>query len=75
MAGHERQIESHHIAEKPDLTLRALVAELAERGIPASYGSAWRLFRPEGISFLQVQYTGPGGIEYVNPADDPRKTR
>ena len=22
---------------------------------------------------LQVQYTGPGGIDYVNPADDPRK--
>jgi quercetin dioxygenase-like cupin family protein len=25
----------------------------------------------EGI--LQVQFTGPGGIDYVNPADDPRK--
>jgi len=24
---------------------------------------------------LQVQYTGPGGIVYVNPADDPRKAR
>ena len=24
---------------------------------------------------LQVQYTGPGGIEYVNPADDPRKRK
>src|SRR3954468_21746960 len=24
---------------------------------------------------LQVQYTGPGGIEYVNPADDPRKAK
>jgi quercetin dioxygenase-like cupin family protein len=24
---------------------------------------------------LQVQFTGPGGIEYVNPADDPRKGR
>lgn len=22
---------------------------------------------------LQVQFTGPAGIEYVNPADDPRK--
>jgi quercetin dioxygenase-like cupin family protein len=21
----------------------------------------------------QVQYTGPGGIDYINPADDPRK--
>ena len=25
----------------------------------------------EGI--LQVQFTGPGGIDYINPADDPRK--
>ena len=24
-------------------------------------------------AILQVQFTGPGGIEYVNPADDPRK--
>lgn len=25
----------------------------------------------EGI--LQVQFTSPGGIDYINPADDPRK--
>jgi quercetin dioxygenase-like cupin family protein len=24
-------------------------------------------------AILQVQFVGPGGIEYVNPADDPRK--
>jgi quercetin dioxygenase-like cupin family protein len=24
---------------------------------------------------LQVQFTGPGGIDYINPADDPRKNR
>ena len=24
-------------------------------------------------SVLQVQFTGPGGIDYINPADDPRK--
>src|SRR3954453_13319002 len=29
----------------------------------------------DGEGVLQVQYIGPGGIEYVNPADDPRKTR
>src|SRR5215470_13736944 len=39
------------IAEKPDLTLRAVVAELDERGTPASYGAAWRFFKREGISF------------------------
>jgi quercetin dioxygenase-like cupin family protein len=26
----------------------------------------------EGV-VVQVQATGPGGIEYINPADDPRK--
>ena len=39
------------IAEKPDLTLRLVVAELAERGTPASYGAVWRFFKHEGISF------------------------
>jgi transposase len=36
---------------KPDLTLRALVAELHARAISASYGSVWRLLDDEGISF------------------------
>lgn len=26
-------------------------------------------------AIVQVQFTGPGGIDYVNPADDPRKSR
>src|SRR6478672_11842138 len=39
------------IVEKPDLTLRAVVAELAERGTPASYGAVWRFFKHEGITF------------------------
>jgi quercetin dioxygenase-like cupin family protein len=26
-------------------------------------------------AIVQIQYVGPGGIEYVNPADDPRKTQ
>jgi len=29
----------------------------------------------DGEAVLQVQYTGPGGIEFVNPADDPRKVQ
>ena len=39
------------LAEKPDLTLRAVVAELAERGTPASYGAMARFFKHEGITF------------------------
>jgi len=38
------------IVEKPDLTLRAVVVELAERGTPASYGAVWRFLAREGIS-------------------------
>jgi transposase len=39
------------IAEKPDVTLRELVAELEARAVPTSYGSVWRLLSDEGISF------------------------
>jgi transposase len=38
------------LAEKPDLTLRAVVAELVGRGVPASYGGVWRLLNAEGIT-------------------------
>jgi len=39
------------LAEAPDLTLRALVAELRARGVPTSYGSVWRLVHRAGLSF------------------------
>jgi quercetin dioxygenase-like cupin family protein len=26
-------------------------------------------------AIVQIQYVGPAGIDYVNPADDPRKTQ
>jgi len=39
------------ITEKPDVTLRELVAELNARAVAASYGSVWRLLRDEDISF------------------------
>ena len=47
----EREWLLARIVEKPDLTLRAVVAELAERGTPASYGAVWRFFKHEGITF------------------------
>src|SRR3954471_23868769 len=40
----EREWLLARIAEKPDLTLRAVMTELAGRGIPASYGAVWRFF-------------------------------
>jgi transposase len=39
------------IEEVPDLTLEELRAELAERGKQVGYGTVWRFFAAEGISF------------------------
>lgn len=39
------------IAEKPDLTLRALLAELATDGVKVSHGALWAFFAREGITF------------------------
>ena len=57
MGGHRRRILRDErdwlvarIAEKPDLTLRAVLAELVGGGVPASYGAVWRLLKAEGIT-------------------------
>lgn len=39
------------IKEAPDLTLRALAAELAERGVAVSHWAVWKLLASEGITF------------------------
>jgi transposase len=39
------------LSKQPDITLRALAAELAERGIKVSYYAVWHFFEHEGISF------------------------
>ena len=39
------------LAEKPDVTLRALLGELAARGVKVSYYAVWHFFEHEGISF------------------------
>jgi transposase len=39
------------LSETPDVTLRALLAELAERGVNVSYYAVWHFFEHEGISF------------------------
>src|SRR4051812_15085940 len=39
------------IADKPDLTLRALLAELAADGVKVSHGALWAFFAREGITF------------------------
>jgi transposase len=52
------------LAEKPDVTLRGLAAELAERGVVVSYYAVWHFFEHEGISFKKKpsrKRTGPAG--------------
>jgi transposase len=39
------------IAEKPDLTLGALLLELKERGMVVSYYALWHFLQHEGITF------------------------
>ena len=39
------------IAAKRDLTLRAVIAELAADGLEVSYGAVWAFFASEGVTF------------------------
>ena len=47
----EREWLLDRIAAAPDLTLEEVRAELAERGKHVGYGTVWRFFAAEGISF------------------------
>ena len=52
------------IAEAPDLTLRAVMAELADRGVVASYHAVWDFFAHEGVTFKKKparRRAGPAG--------------
>ena len=52
------------IVEKPDLTLRAIRAELAELGVKVSYDAVWRFYLKAGISFKKKparRRAGPAG--------------
>lgn len=47
----ERAWLLERLATKSDVTLRALVPELGERGVMTSYGSVWRIVREAGMTF------------------------
>ena len=67
----EREWLLARIVEKPDLTLRAMVAELAERGTPASYGAVWRFFKHEGITFKKNSARQRAGSRQHRSSPDP----
>jgi transposase len=47
----EREWLHARLTAEPDLTLRALLAELQGRGVKASYGALWLFLEREGLSF------------------------
>lgn len=49
--GGEREWLLRRVAGTPDLTLRALQAELAERGVTVSLWAVWAVFASAGITF------------------------
>ena len=63
--GTERVWLRARMAAAPDLTVRALRAELqAERGLRVSYDAVWRFLRAEGLTFKKKpagRRAGPAG--------------
>ena len=54
LVARERDWVLSRIAEKPDLTLRALLKELAERGLVVSYYALWHFLQHEGVTFKKA---------------------
>jgi putative transposase len=51
LKGEDRTWLLERVEAVPDLTLVELRSELAARGIQVGYGTVWRFFAAEGISF------------------------
>jgi transposase len=54
----EREWLLARVAEKPDLTLRALLFELKARGMVVSYYALWHFLQHEGITFKKKPARG-----------------
>ena len=65
------------IAQKPDLTLRAIQAELAADGMKVSHGALWAFFARDGITFKKRVCTPANRTAPTSPAgaNDGRNTR
>jgi transposase len=64
----EREWLLARLAETPDITLRALGAELAARGIKVSHFAVWHFFEHEGISFKKKPTRQRAGSSGRRPA-------
>jgi transposase len=47
------------IATEPEVTVRRLMMELAERGVVVSYGTVWNFIHREGMSFKKKRAASP----------------
>ena len=59
------------LAEKPDLTLHALLAELGERGVVVSCDTLWRFLKRQDISFKKKPCSRPSRIVLTSRAAVP----
>lgn len=64
----EREWLLARITAEPDLTLRGLLADLADRGVKASYGALWRFLDREGLSFKKKPVRQRAGSAQDRPA-------
>ena len=58
LAAHRSFIVQRFVDE-PELTLRGLQRELAERGVRVSYGAVWAFVHSEGLSFKKSPRARP----------------
>ena len=58
------------LSKQPDVTLRSLAAELAERGIKVSYYAVCHFFEHEGISFKKKACTPASRIAPMSPGGE-----
>ena len=64
---------------RPEVTVRGLMTELAERGVAVSYGTVWNFIHREGMSFKKKRAAGrarsprrgapPGALEKISDED------
>ena len=59
----ERHWVLMRVSQAPDLTLRALAAELAQRGITVSHYAVWHFLLREGITFKKLGAGKAGSLE------------
>jgi len=57
------------MADKPDLTLRELLAELCGRGIEVSSFALWNIVRRAGLTFKKRQFTPASRTGQMLPAN------